>query len=191
MNELMETYFGKLYNYLSFTQITDSAGDSKSFEKAQEDFLRLLVDTVDYRAKLIFIGNGGSAAIASHMALDYTKAGNVTSLCLNDMAALTAYSNDNGYEKVFSSQLYNHLKPHDTLIAISSSGESKNILNAVDYVRDRSIYTVTFSGFDTLNPLRKKGHMNFFVPSNSYGFVEISHLTILHALLDIHNGSFK
>ena len=176
---------------MASTQLTDSEGRPKSFDKAKEDFLRILVDTVDYGAKLVLIGNGGSAAIASHMALDYSKAGKVPALCLNDAAALTAYSNDEGYEKVFSSQLHNHLKPHDTLIAISSSGDSKNILNAVDYARERNIYTITFSGMAYDNSLRKKGHMNFYVPSYHYGFVEIAHLTILHALLDIHNGSFK
>ena len=181
----MKRYFRNLHEYLDLVEVTDVFKNSVSLEYAKKGFLYRIRDL---GGKLIFIGNGGSAAIASHMALDWTKAGGIPSLAFNDLVALTAFSNDNGYENVFKNQLYYHMAPSDYLIAISSSGESKNIINSVEYARERNVYTVTFSGFSPLNTLRNKGHLNFYVPSHEYGFVELAHLTLLHALLDIHRG---
>jgi len=72
----------------------------------------------------------------------------------------------------------------DVLIAISSSGRSSNILAAVDRARQKACAIVTLSGFDSDNPLRRKGDVNFYVPSHSYGFVEISHLVLCHYIAD-------
>lgn len=138
--------------------------------------------------KLIFIGNGGSAAIASHMATDYSKNGDLRSLAMNDGSMLTCLGNDLGYEKVFAKQIDLHAVAGDLLIAISSSGRSPNILNAVAVARDRGCRIITFSGFTPDNPLRSLGDINFYLPSNQYGFVEIGHLTICHAILDYACG---
>ena len=131
-----------------------------------------------------FIGNGGSAAIASHMATDFSNKGNVPSLALNDLSALTCVSNDYKYENVFVKQLEWHAHAHDWLFAISSSGKSKNILWAVDCALERGMEVVTLSGFSPKNPLRGMGMVNYYVPSYDYGIVETAHLGILHALLD-------
>ena len=86
--------------------------------------------------KIIFIGNGGSAGIASHLAIDFSKNGGLRALAFNDPSALTCLGNDLGYENVFAKQLEFHARPGDLLIAISSSGTSPNILSAVKEARD-------------------------------------------------------
>lgn len=139
-------------------------------------------------ARIIFIGNGGSAAIASHMAADWMKNGRMPTMCFNDASALTCISNDLGYENVFSLPLQYHARLGDVLFAISSSGESESVLNAVNWARENRLNVVTLSGFDPQNRLRGKGGVNFYVPSRSYGTVEISHLAILHGLLETVTG---
>jgi D-sedoheptulose 7-phosphate isomerase len=134
--------------------------------------------------KLIFLGNGGSAAIASHMAADYSKNGNLRALALNDAAMLTCVGNDLGYDRVFAKQIELHGRRGDLVVAISSSGRSANILNAVAAAREAGCTVVTLSGFTPDNPLRQLGDLNFYVASDRYGLVEVSHLTLCHALLD-------
>ena len=138
--------------------------------------------------KLMMVGNGGSAAIASHMAIDFSKNGGVPALAFNDPASLTCLANDLGYENVFSHQIKMLGQSQDLLFAISSSGRSPNILNAVTEARAIGIDVLTFSGFEENNPLRSMGDMNLYLSSNVYGFVEIGHLTLCHAILDITMG---
>ena len=138
--------------------------------------------------KIMFLGNGGSAAIASHMAIDYSKNGRLPAISFNDGAALTCLGNDLGYESVFSEQIKWHAKPGDLLVAISSSGASINILNAVAEARIAGCKIITMSGFSEENPLRHLGDVNWYVSSNEYGFVEITHLALCHSFLDIFMG---
>jgi D-sedoheptulose 7-phosphate isomerase len=134
--------------------------------------------------KIMFVGNGGSAGIASHMAIDFTKNGNIAALAFSDAAALTCLGNDLGFEMVFERQILAHARPGDLLIAISSSGQSPNILNAVAAARSRACTVFTLSGFSAGNPLRQLGDLNLYVASDQYGLVEVSHQTLLHCLLD-------
>jgi D-sedoheptulose 7-phosphate isomerase len=136
--------------------------------------------------KVILIGNGGSAAIASHEAIEFLKNGGVRALALNDGATLTAIANDLGYANVFAEQLRMHGQPGDLLIAISSSGQSTNILKAVEVARTRKVDVATFSGFRPDNLLRSRGDVNFYVDSNQYGFVEIAHHALVQAILDLN-----
>lgn len=135
--------------------------------------------------KVIIIGNGGSASIASHIATDLLKNIKIPALAFNDASLLTCLSNDLGYENVFSVPIEVLANKGDILLAISSSGKSKNILNAVAEGKRKDCFVVTFSGFLSSNPLRKMGNINFYVPSLSYGAVEIAHLAICHAVVDI------
>ena len=140
--------------------------------------------------KIIFIGNGGSAGIASHLAIDFSKNGGLRALAFNDPSALTCLGNDLGYENVFAKQLEFHARPGDVLVAISSSGKSPNILGAVKMARTRDCRVVTYSGFSETNDLRKTGDVNFYVRGQDmeYGFVEVAHLALCHAVLDIDMG---
>jgi D-sedoheptulose 7-phosphate isomerase len=134
--------------------------------------------------RVLFVGNGGSAAIASHMAIDFSKNGAMRALAFNDGAALTCLANDLGYERIFAAQIEMHGRSGDLLMAISSSGQSASILNAAASARRLGIEVITFSGFKPSNPLRRLGDVNYFVDSDRYGYVEICHLTLVHAVLD-------
>lgn len=133
--------------------------------------------------KLIFLGNGGSNAVCSHMAEDYTN-NFKPSQCFSDTAFLSCFANDFGWEVAFRKWLENFALPGDTIILISSSGASKNILNCAHWARDNKFPLITLSGFKPENPLRETGDVNFYVASTSYGHVEIAHLVILHTILD-------
>lgn len=183
-NRKIRTYFGSLSSYLTQTAVTSAAGDILDLDRIVDQVIADARRTHKVGNKLIFIGNGGSAAIASHMATDYSKNGNIRALALNDSSMLTCLGNDLGYDRVFSTQIELHARPGDLLFAISSSGRSANILNAVSAARAARCSVVTLSGFTTDNPLRRLGDINFYIDSDRYGFVEIGHLTICHAILD-------
>jgi D-sedoheptulose 7-phosphate isomerase len=134
--------------------------------------------------KVMLIGNGGSAAICGHIAVDLLKNAGVAALTFNDASLLTCISNDLGYEQVFAKPVEMLAKKGDILIAISSSGKSKNILNAARKAKAKGCCVMTLSGFSPANPLRNMGELNFYVPSFSYGTVEIVHLAVCHAFVD-------
>lgn len=135
------------------------------------------------RNRVFFVGNGGSSAIASHMAIDWQNTGRFAAMCFNDASALTCIGNDYGIRFVFDFQVMRHILPGDLLFVISSSGKSPNVVEVAKNAA-RVTDVVTLSGFDPDNALRKLGKVNFYVPSKSYGTVEVAHLAILHALLD-------
>ena len=136
------------------------------------------------KLKLFIAGNGGSAAIASHVAIDLAKSLNINCLNFNEPSLITCYSNDYGYEKWLSTCIKNYCDKNDYLILISSSGKSKNIINAANEAKKKGMKLITLSGFNSSNPLRKKGLINFWVDSNSYNFVESTHLLILLSAID-------
>lgn len=135
--------------------------------------------------KVIFIGNGGSNAVASHMAADISKNGGVRAVAFNDLPTITMLGNDYGYENVFSKQLEFYGFGGDVLVAISSSGGSKNILNAAIKAKEKDIRLFTFTGMvrTAQNELKKMGELNFVVPSTDYGIVEIAHLSLIHSVI--------
>ena|SRR5579872_4170050 len=138
--------------------------------------------------KLMFIGNGGSAAIASHCAIDYSKNGNIRAMAFNDGAALTCLGNDLGFENVFAKQIELQARTGDLLIAISSSGNSPDIRLGIEAARRAGCGIVTLSGFTPTNAIRGMGDANFYVGIKEYGFVEIVHMALCHAILDIAMG---
>ncbi len=137
------------------------------------------------RNRLYFIGNGASAAIASHMAADFLKAGGIASQCFTDGALTTCLGNDIGYERIFEVPIMAHARKGDLLVAISSSGESENVLRGVDAAYRAGCYVVTLSGMEPANRLRNRGDVSFYVPSDRYGTVEVCHHAICHAILDL------
>ncbi len=142
------------------------------------------IDLIKSSKRIFFIGNGGSNSISSHMAEDYQKVGQYPTFCFSDPALITCYSNDYGYENAITEWLKMHFKQDDILIAISSSGNSKNILNSVNFVNNINQRCITLSGFLNNNPLRNMGKINFYLPIENYGVVECFHEIILHSILD-------
>lgn len=181
-------YLAELAAVLAGCEASDGAGRALPVGAAVERVIALAHRTQAAGNTLLFIGNGGSAGIASHLAIDFTKNGGMRALAFNDPAALTCLGNDFGYDQVFARQIAAHGRPGDLLVAISSSGRSANILNGVAAARRLGIGVVGLSGFGADNPLRRAGDINFYLPSGRYGFVEIGHLALAHMLLDLASG---
>jgi D-sedoheptulose 7-phosphate isomerase len=149
-----------------------------------EGAARLIEARTSAGSKLMFIGNGASAAISSHQATDFWKAGGMRAIAFNDASLLTCISNDFGYRHVFEKPIEMFGEKGDVLVAISSSGQSENILRGVEAARGKGAEILTLSGFASDNPLRANGSLNFYVSSKSYGHVEVVHHAICHCILD-------
>ena len=138
--------------------------------------------------KIIIAGNGGSAAMASHVAVDLTKAAGIKSINFNEADLLTCFSNDYGYEYVFDKALEFYGDKGDLVILISSSGQSKNMINAGLKAKEIGIEVITLSGFNEDNPLRKIGNINLWVDSKAYNIVEMTHHIWLLSIADFIIG---
>lgn len=138
--------------------------------------------------KVIIAGNGGSAAMASHVSVDLTKAAKIRSINFNEADLLTCFSNDYGYEHVFEKALEFYGDKGDLAILISSSGQSKNMVNAGLKARDLEMGLVTLSGFSKNNPLKQIGDINLWVDSKAYNIVEMTHHIWLLSIADFIIG---
>ena len=138
--------------------------------------------------RVIFVGNGGSAGIASHLAIDLAKNASVPASCFNDASLITCLANDYGFEEWMSHALRLSARAGDCLVAISSSGRSKNILNAVTTARAMGIEVITLSGMSADNPLRTLGDVNYWADSRSYNIVETAHQFWMMAVIDLIIG---
>jgi D-sedoheptulose 7-phosphate isomerase len=136
------------------------------------------------KKKVIILGNGGSAAIASHVSVDLTKNAKIRSINFNEADLLTCFSNDYGYENVFSKSLEFYADKGDVIILISSSGKSKNILEAAKMCKKQGLFLCTFTGFSKSNPLKKLGNVNLWVNSRAYNIVENIHQIWLLSIVD-------
>jgi D-sedoheptulose 7-phosphate isomerase len=179
-------YFGELQRALAAVRVTDAQGQPLTMQAGFDWIADAARNAHANDRKVVLIGNGGSAAIASHHAIEFLKNGGIRAIALNDSAALTCLSNDLGYANVFSEQLKINGLPGDLLIAISSSGQSVNILKGVEAARKLGMSIASFSGFQPDNLLRARGDVNFYVNSNQYGFVEVAHHALIQAILDIN-----
>ncbi len=142
------------------------------------------VELVKNAGRILFIGNGGSNSICSHMMEDYMKIASIPTLSFSDPSLITCFANDYGYENALKEWINFSFQAGDLLIAISSSGESPNILNAVKKHKSLGGNVITLSGFKPENALSKMGSVNFLVAEENYGIVECFHQVILHAILD-------
>lgn len=158
--------------------------DGKDLQSPVAEDLAHLMRQIRAAKKIFFIGNGGSAGIAVHMTADFLKNGRMRAIDMYGAATLTCLGNDYGYEYVFSKQLELLADPGDILVAISSSGNSPNILRAAEAVRAVGGFIVTFTGFAADNRLRTLGDRNLYVPCREYGIVESIHNQILQQVVD-------
>jgi D-sedoheptulose 7-phosphate isomerase len=134
--------------------------------------------------KVIIVGNGGSAAMAAHVAVDLTKACGIRAVTFNEADLLTCFANDYGYENWVTEALKAYADPKDLVMLISSSGKSPNIVNGANTARAMGVEVVTLSGFDKANPLRSLGDVNLWADSTSYNMVEMTHHVWLLAAVD-------
>jgi D-sedoheptulose 7-phosphate isomerase len=144
-----------------------------------------LVKAVSSKSKkIILVGNGGSAAMASHVAVDFTKAAGVRAVNFNEADLITCFANDYGYENWVAEALKAYADSGDLLILISSSGKSPNIINGALQAKKMGLQTVTLSGFNSDNPLRKFGDIELWADSSEYNVVEMSHHIWLVGIVD-------
>jgi len=145
---------------------------------------RLIKNTQKNGSKVIVVGNGGSAAIASHVSIDLTKTDNIRTINFNEASLLTCFSNDYGYEHWVEKAIEFYADPNDLVILISSSGQSKNIINGALKSKEMKLPLITLSGFMKNNPLREIGDINLWVDSDHYNVVETVHQTWLLSIVD-------
>jgi len=187
-DRFLTRYMRTLQSVVTSCEVTDERGTPVELDAAVREAGRQMKGAHRAGNRLFFIGNGGSAGIASHMAADFSKNGHMRASALTDASAITCLANDFGYEHVFARQLEWQARAGDILVAISSSGRSANILNGVRAARTAGCKAFTLSGFGADNPLRQTGDLNFYLASGEYGFVEIGHLALLHGVLDMEMG---
>lgn len=177
-------YIESIDKTLKGLEVTDASGRSLDPEAGMEQWVSLTERTRERKGRHYFAGNGASAMMASHMSVDSTKNGGLPAHAFNDAAYLTAIGNDFGYDQVFSFPLEQYGGADDLLITISSSGNSPNVVRALESARKLGMATVTLSGMKPDNASRKSGQLNFYLPAQTYGIVECSHQVVLHCWLD-------
>ena len=169
-----------LKNYLDkFSKILIDYNDKDFLEIAQ-----ILQKIKKNKKKVILVGNGGSAAMASHVSVDLTKMCKIRAVNFNEADLLTCFSNDYGYENWVQKALSFYADKGDLLICISSSGQSKNIINGAKFAKKIGCKVVTLTGFDKKNEVRKIGHINLWLESKNYNFIEMVHHTWLLSIVD-------
>lgn len=182
---MIKPYFEELKQLIDSVKVFDDKRKISDLNLGVGEIVSALTKCKRLNNTVFFVGNGGSASIASHMATDFIKNGGMRCLAFNDGSLLTCLSNDLGYKEVFATPIKLFIEKKDILFAISSSGKSANILNTVNEARKKGCFIVTLSGFLPDNPLAHKGDINFYVDSKVYSHVEILHLSICHYISDM------
>ena len=182
----MDAYIATLVDKLNHVEFTGTTGRKiEEYSEGIKNIVKYFSDIKRAGSKAYFIGNGGSAAIADHMTADFMKNGGVATCNLYGTALTTCLGNDYGYEEVFSRPLSMLADEHDVLVAISSSGRSQNIINAIEVAKSKDVKVITFTGFDRDNPVSTLGDINVYVPCDKYGVVESIHNMMLQEVVDL------
>ena len=175
--------------YASSAEYLDRVRDLLDELPEQSDrFVEVLFQAFEQESTIFLVGNGGSAAAASHFGVDLAK-GTLASAqatrrfkvipLTDNIGYITALANDEGYESVFEQQLRNLAEKGDVLISISGSGNSPNVLRAVDYAKSIGMTTIALTGFDG-GKLRQIADENVHVPVDDMGMCEALHGVVLH-----------
>lgn len=177
----------EINNYIESVRETLLNINTNEIEKA----INILLEATKNQKTIYCFGNGGSASTASHFSNDFNKILNskvqnkFQFICLNDnIATIMAIANDISYDEVFNYQLQGHIKPGDIIIAISGSGNSKNVINAVNYGLKHGAIIIGLTGFDG-GKLKQLSHVNLHVPINNMQITEDIHLLFNHLLISI------
>ena len=182
-----------VYESLVNCVATDGSQSTLETGSAMDAWCQRTKKLKEDNATMYFIGNGASSQMAGHMSADAAKNGQIRAQAFHETSLMTAVSNDTSYENVFAFPLNRFADPGDVLITISSSGNSPNIMRAIEVAKEIGLDIITLSGKGEDNKSRTKGMLNFYIPSNSYGIVECAHQVLLHSWLDQYmeeNGLF-
>lgn len=180
----MTRYLDELISTLKAVSIRENDSSEMGFEEGMRLLLSLFLTKKREGQTVCFIGNGGSAAIATHMTTDFFKNGSMKVASPFDLATMTCLGNDYGYEHLFSKQVERMMGKGDLLVAISSSGKSPNIVNAIEAAHGNGADVLSFTGFSPDNPARAMADYSAYISSGEYGVVESCHNLMLQELVD-------
>ena len=165
--------------------ITDISGKEIEIDEGFNIIIEKIIILKRSKNNLFIVGNGASASMSSHFSADLAKNGKIRTNVFTDLSLVTAMGNDEGYENIFLEPLKIWADKNDCLFTISSSGNSKNIINAINEAREIGLFCITLSAMNIDNISRNNGDINIYIPANEYGNAEVIHAMILHYLTDI------
>lgn len=184
INNFESKYIDSLHQLLLATACHKN-GSGVGISESMEALVSLVTQVKVNKGRMFILGNGASAAFANHMALDWSKNGEVNTYALSDSALLTALANDYSYESAFSEFLkIENVGKNDVVITVSSSGNSPNIVKTLEYCLNLGVTTIGFSGLKVDNKTRALATHSLYVPAKTYGMVECIHQVLLHMWLD-------
>ena len=178
--------FTFLQNYL--TDFSDLIKPNKHIISKLIQVRNIFLNTSKKKNKILIFGNGGSAAIASHVSVDLTKNAKIRTVNFNESDLITCFSNDYGFERWIEKAVDFYADKNDTLILISSSGKSKNQINACKAAKRKKVKVISFTGHTKNNPLSKISDLSLWVNSKAYNFVENTHQIWLLTVCDLIIG---
>ena len=178
-NNFLEKYFSDLSKTIE--------PDTQSLKKLYlvKDYF---ISTSRKKGKILIFGNGGSSAIASHVSVDLTKNARIRTVNYNESDLITCFSNDYGYDRWIEKTIDFYDDRKDIVVLISSSGRSKNMINACKAAKKKKIKVISFTGHSKNNPLSKIGNLNLWVNSKAYNFIENTHQIWLLGICDLIIG---
>ena len=179
--KFLDEYFDDFKKTINF--------NSDEIKKKLINLKKIFITTKKNRKKILIFGNGGSAAIASHFSVDLTKNAKIRCVNYNEPDLITCFSNDFGYERWVEMAIKYYGNKGDVLIIISSSGKSKNMINACIAARKKKFSKIiTLTGHLVNNPVKKLGDINLWVNSKAYNYIENIHQFWLLSLVDLLIG---
>jgi D-sedoheptulose 7-phosphate isomerase len=183
-----KSYYSNYINSINYGLLNSKYFNS-NIEIKPELFFKEIKDMMhqlrESKSKIYFFGNGASAAFANHMALDFSKNGKILSRSLSDSALLTALSNDYTFEGAMVEYLkIEGVTKNDLIISISSSGNSPNVVNVLNYCKENNFKSLALSGLKQNNKSIELANYSIYVPMKTYGMVECIHQVFLHTILD-------
>ena len=183
-----DSHIEEIRRTLRLFSATDSLGQDISPDQAFERWKEHTLAIRENRKTIYLIGNGASASMASHISADLAKNAQIHTEVFSDLSLITAVANDLSFEQVFAEPLRRRMAEGDLLVAISSSGQSPNVLNAAREAMLRGGLVITLSAMRPDNLLRSSGMLNFYIPAARYGLAETCHAAVLHYWIDLVVG---
>ncbi len=184
MTKQWNEFITQLSNALGNILVTDNVQNDLPSNVGMAQWTQKAVRVRENDKTLFFVGNGASASMASHFSADVAKNARIRTWVFTDPALLTAVSNDVSYEDSYAEPIRWFMKEGDMLVAISSSGNSPNIVQAVKAALQQGGTVVTLSAMNENNSIRQLGHLNFYLPADTYGLAETGHAAVLHYWMD-------
>ena len=174
----LESYFN-IYKDLAFPD---------EIHALLHEFKDLAMVVKELNNKMLFAGNGASAAISAHAAVDFTKQAKIRGITFNEADLITCYSNDYGYDNWISECINSYANDNDVIVLTSVSGESPSVVNAAKTSKNLGLKVVTFTGRNESNSLKSYGDINFWVNSHAYNIVECIHMIWVTTVIDMVVG---